>query len=46
MFSFFSYKVCGILAPQPRIKSRPPASEGKALTTGPPGSLKNNASSK
>ena len=29
--------VCGILIPRPGIKPMPPAVEGKALTTGPPG---------
>ena len=30
-------EACGILAPQPRIKSMSPAWEGDSLTTGPPG---------
>ena len=28
--------MCEILAPQPRIKPKPPALEGKVLTTVPP----------
>ena len=37
MFWFFSHKACGISAPQPEIKPRPPALEGEVLTIGPPG---------
>ena len=37
MFWFFGQEACGILAPQPGIKSAPPALEGKVLTTGLPG---------
>ena len=37
MFWFFGHKACGILAPQPRIKSTPSALKGEVLTTGPPG---------
>ena len=37
MFLFFGCKVCGILAPQPGIKSATSALEGQVLTTGPPG---------
>ena len=37
MFWFFSHKACGISAPQPEIKLRPPALEGEVLTIGPPG---------
>ena len=38
MFWFWGgCKACGILVPWPGIKLAPPALEGKALTTGPPG---------
>ena len=37
MFWFFGPKACVISAPQPGIKPTPSASEGKVLTTGPPG---------
>ena len=37
MFWFFGHKACGILAPQPGIRSAPLALEGKVLTTGLPG---------
>ena len=30
-------RACGMLTPQPGIKPAPPAWEGEALTTGPPG---------
>ena len=33
----FWHKACGISAPQPEIKLRPPALEGEVLTIGPPG---------
>ena len=33
----FEHKACGILVPRPGIKPTPPALEGDALTTGPPG---------
>ena len=33
----FGHKACGISAPQPEIKLRPPALEGEVLTIGPPG---------
>ena len=36
VFWFFSCKVYGI-APPPRVKPPPPASEGEVLITGPPG---------
>ena len=36
-FWFFGREACGILAPRPGIKPAPPALEGEALTTGPPG---------
>ena len=37
MFWFFSWKACGLLAPQPGIKLAPPPLEGKVWTTGLPG---------
>ena len=37
MFWFFGCEGCGILAPQPVIKLRPPAVEGQVLNIGPPG---------
>ena len=37
MFWFFGHKVCGIWAPRPGMEPAPPALEGEALTTGPPG---------
>ena len=37
MFWFFGPEVCGILAPQQGMELAPPALEGEALTTGPPG---------
>ena len=37
MFWFLGHEACGILAPQPGIKSAPLALEGEVLTTGPPG---------
>ena len=37
MFWLFSWKACGILAPQPGIKLAPPPLEGKVWTTGLPG---------
>ena len=43
MFQLFGYKACGILAPQPGIKSAPPASEGEVLTTGPLGKSQNDS---
>ena len=36
-FFFFFFLLPGILAPQPWIKPTLPASEGKTLTSGPPG---------
>ena len=40
MFWFFGQEVPGILANLPGIDLAPPALEGKALTTGPPGQSK------
>ena len=37
IFWFFGHKACGILAPRPGMEPAPPALEGEALTTGPPG---------
>ena len=37
MFQFFGPRICGILAPQPGIKSPPPTLEGEVLTIGLPG---------
>ena len=37
MFWLFGHESYGILASQQGVKSVPPALEGKALTTGPPG---------
>ena len=37
MFWFFGCEVYGILVTQPGIEPVPPALEGEALTTGPPG---------
>ena len=34
---FFGSEACGILAPQPGIKTTPPAFKGKVSITGPPG---------
>ena len=36
-FFLFGNETCGILAPRAGIKFVPPASEGKVLTTAPPG---------
>ena len=36
-FLFFGHEACGILAPQPGIKSASLALEREVLTTGPPG---------
>ena len=35
MLWVFDSKACGVLAPQPGIKSTPSTLEGKVLTTGP-----------
>ena len=43
MFGIFGHKACGILAPQPGIKSTLPALEGKLLTTGRPKKAQLNA---
>ena len=37
MFWFFGHEAYGILTPQPGMEPTPPALEGEALTTGPPG---------
>ena len=37
MLWFFGREACGILLPQPGIKSTASALEGEVLTTGPPG---------
>ena len=36
-FRFFDLEACGILPPQPGIKSTPPALDGEVLTTVPKG---------
>ena len=37
VFQVFGQEACGILVPQPVTEPVPPALEGEALTTGPPG---------
>ena len=37
MFCFIGREACGILASQPGMEPKPPALEGKLLTTGLPG---------
>ena len=37
MFWFFGPEPCGIFAPQPGIKPKPPTLKGQVLTTGQPG---------
>ena len=37
MFWFFGHEACGVLTPQPGMEPTSPATDGEALTTGPPG---------
>ena len=46
MFWLFGCEAYGISAPWPGIEPTPPALEGEALTTGPPGKSRNSLNDK